>query len=203
MTGISRTSITEPADGTISGYLEAFLIGDPDDLLECATSDCTINDGEMWVKFTEDGQNNSEFTNTDGDDVPSIKTTAGAQRDLSFEFEYDNGVEGGIGFSTTTITINTDGDWGSGEVVSVTLTDPDANTNSLTDDDLSVRNPDQTIPTIKIGNPLTLAEADSVTLNGDDVEYRITPVSEMLVVDLPALEGGTTLRAEDRDRQLE
>ena len=158
-------------------------------LLECATSDCTTVDGAMWVKFTEDGTNNNLFTNSPDDDA-SLKTKINAQRGLSFELEYDNGVEGGIGFSTTTISIDTDGDWGSGEEISVTLTDPDANTNSLTEDDLSVRNPDQTIPTIKIGNPLTLAEADSVTLNGDDVEYRITPVSEILVVDLPAQDAG-------------
>ena len=113
-------------------------------LLECATSDCTSVDGAMWVKFTEDGINNNLFTNSPDDDA-NLKTTINAQRGLSFELEYDNGVEGGIGFSTTTISIDAGDDWGSGEEISVTLTDPDANTNSLTEDDLSVRNPDQTI----------------------------------------------------------
>ena len=85
----------------------------------------------MWVKFVEDDSNESTFSNTDDDDNANLKTTADAARGLSFELEYDNGIEGGIGFSTTTITIDTDGDWGSGEEVSITLTDPDANTNSL------------------------------------------------------------------------
>ena len=89
----------------------------------------------MWVKFTEDDSNESTFTNSP-DDASSLKTTSGAQRGLSFELEYDNGIEAGIGFSTTTITIDAGDDWRSGEEVGITLTDPDANTNSLTADDL-------------------------------------------------------------------
>ena len=179
-------------------------------VLECATNDCAVIDGNMWVKFTEDDSNESTFTNSP-DDASSLKTTSGAQRGLSFELEYDNGIEAGIGFSTTTITIDTDGDWGSGEEVSITLTDPDANTNSLSEETLDTTDPGRIIPTIKIGNPFTLAEADSVelraataiettTLGGDGIltggvtstpSYDITDVSDILVVSLPPLAAGT------------
>ena len=121
-------------------------------ILECATTECTVMDGAMWVKFTEDGINNNLFTNAPDDDS-NLKVTANAQRSLSFELEYDNGVEGGIGFSTTTITIDAGDGWKSGQEIAVTLSDPDANTNSLTDDDLSVRNPDQNHPDHKDWKP--------------------------------------------------
>ena len=77
----------------------------------------------MWVKFTEDRLKTTPLFDNTSDDVPSLKTTAEAQEGLSFELEYDNGVEGGIGFSTTTITIDAGGDWSSGEEIAVTLTD--------------------------------------------------------------------------------
>ena len=185
---------SQVGDG-VSG-LESFAVN-RNGVLECTDpATCAIVDGVMWVKFTETDSNEATFDNTDENDVPNLKTDADAQRGLSFELEYDNGIEAGIGFTTTTITIDAGDDWRSGQEIAVTLTDPDANTNSLTADDLSVRNPDQTIPTIKIGNPFTLAETDSVTVSGDglrgdvDVDYRITPVSEILVVDLDELAAG-------------
>ena len=116
--------------------------------------------------FVEDDINSNLFTNSP-DDASNLKVKADAQRGLSFELEYDNGIEAGIGFSTTTITIDTGDGWKSGQEIAVTLTDPDANTNSLSEETLDVTNPDHTIPTIKIGDPLTLAEADAVYL--DDV----------------------------------
>ena len=143
-----------------------------------------IGDAPTSVIFVEDDINSNLFT-TSPDDVSSLKVKADAQRGLSFELEYDNGIEAGIGFSTTTITIDTGDGWKSGQEIAVTLTDPDANTNSLSEETLDVTNPDHTIPAIKIGDPLTLAEADSVTLDGDEVDFRTTEVSDILVVTIP------------------
>ena len=117
----------------------------------------------MWVKFTEDGSNESTFTNTNSDDEASLKTKAGAARGLDFSVTYDNLATGGIGFSTTSIVIDAGTEWNSGQEIAITLTDSDANTNSLTEDDLDVSNPDHTIPTITIGTPLTLTNGITAT----------------------------------------
>ena len=151
------------------------------------------------MKFTETDSNEPTFDNT-ANDVANLKTTANAQRGLSFELEYDNGIEAGIGYSTTTITIDTGDDWKSGQEIGITLTDPDANTSSLNEETLEVTDIDRIIPTIKIGDPFTLAETDGVTLiqlDADDdpvatedptrIPYEVTEVSDILLVDLPEL----------------
>ena len=125
-------------------------------VLECATAECTVmSDGAIWVKFTEDGTNNNLFTNSP-DDAANLKVNANAQRGLSFELEYDNGIEAGIGFSTTTITIDAGDGWKSGQEIAVTLTDPDANTNSLSEETLDVTNPDTHHPGHKDWKPTHL-----------------------------------------------
>ena len=68
----------------------------------------------------------------------------------------------GIGFSTTNIVIDAGDEWNSGEEIGITLTDSDANTNSLDTDVLEVSNPDRSIPTITIGDPLTLTSDDGI-----------------------------------------
>ena len=137
---------------------------DTNDQLECVEPNCIIVDGTIWIKFTEDGDNDSNFNNSP-DDKSSLKTTSNAQRGLSFSVEYDNSATSGIGYSTTNIVIDAGDEWSSGEEIGITLTDSDANTNSLAANDLEVSNPDHTIPVIKIGDPLTLA-SDGTTISG-------------------------------------
>ena len=132
------------------------------------------------MKFTEDGSNDSVFTNTNDDDEPNLKTADNAQRGLSFSVTYDNTASSGIEYSTTSITIDAGDDWGSGQEIGITLTDSDANTNSLTEETLDVTDSDRTIPTIRMGDPFTLAALadnegavedvtiDSYLLNGAD-----------------------------------
>ena len=186
-----------PATG-VSGF-ETFAIG-PNGVLECTNTDCAVIDGTWWVTFAETDSNESTFDNT-ANDKANLKTSADAQRGLSFELEYDNGIEAGIGYSTTTITIDTGDDWKSGQEISITLTDPDANTSSLNEETLEVTDIDRIIPTIKIGDPFTLAETDGVTLekpdndnNIDDeivrINYEVTEVSDILMVTLPELRAG-------------
>ena len=119
------------------------------------------------MTFTEDGSNHSEFNNA-ADGKGNIETKAGAPRGLSFSVSYgDDSASSGIGFSTTDIVIDAGDEWSSGEEIGVTLTDSDANTNSLDADDLAVSNPDNVIPTITIGEPLTLTTGLSATIGGD------------------------------------
>ena len=138
---ITGTGITE--------YLEPFDIDDPNKLLTCATDTCTPVDNTFWVTFTEDGDNDSIFNNApDGD--ANIKTTAETQRGLSFSIEYDNTVTPGIEYATTNIVIDAGDEWNSGEEIGITLTDSDANTNSLTEETLEVTDPSRIIPTIRL-----------------------------------------------------
>ena len=90
------------------------------------------------MTFTEDGDNDSKFTNAP-DDAASIKTKSTAQRGLSFSVTYDNTVSSGIGYSSTNIVIDAGTEWNSGQEIGITLTDSDANTNSLEGEIRSLR----------------------------------------------------------------
>ena len=60
-----------------------------------------------------------------------------------------------------------DGDWNSGEAMTVTITDEDVNTNTKLDNDFDVSDPAfTTIPAIKIGSPITLGNSGDVYING-------------------------------------
>ena len=90
-------------DATVTGTevdtaLEAFDISDPSSLLTCEGDTCTQVGNVFWVTFTEDGDNDSIFTNAPDDDS-NIKTTSDARRGLSFSIEYDNTVTSGVEYS--------------------------------------------------------------------------------------------------------
>ena len=160
-----------------------------DSLLTCSDDCIDIRDGQRnFIKFTEDGSNDTIFSSDDG-----LRTTHNAPRGLSFSLVYDNTATSDIGFGTSNIAIDVIGDtWTSGEEIAITLTDRDANTNSLDADDLSILDSDQIIPTIRIGSPFTLAEANSIelvdgdTTDGTDtsrsIDFEVTKVSDILVL---------------------
>ena len=127
-----------------------------------------VNDETKLITFTEDGSNTNIFINSEN----SLHTTSGAPRGLSFSVEYDNTVTRNIAFGTANISIDTGDDWSSGETASITLTDADANTNSLDANDLSVSDESQIIPTIRIGSPFTLGHLGYESL--DDGEVKLT-----------------------------
>ena len=59
------------------------------------------------------------------------------------------------------------GTWNGGEEITVTLDDGDLNLNSLVDQDISLDNWAQKIPTVIIGSPLTLEDATNITVGGN------------------------------------
>ena len=65
------------------------------------------------------------------------------------------------------------GTWNGGEEITVTLDDGDLNLNSLVDQDISLDNWAQKIPTVIIGTPLTLEDAVNITVN--NVNLTETP----------------------------
>ena len=62
------------------------------------------------------------------------------------------------------------GTWNGGEEITVTLDDGDLNLNSLVDEDFSLTNWAQKIPTVITGSPLTLEDAINITVGGILVE---------------------------------
>ena len=115
------------------------------------------------IGFVEDGSNNDEFINWAEDQRSNLIVRDDAPRDRSFEIDYSSpGAKSGIVshfFADMSLDV-TDAVWNSGERIDFVLTDADANTNPLTEDDLTVANPDsRLIPSIRIGAPITLASA--------------------------------------------
>ena len=103
------------------------------------------------------------FTNTDSDsDTPNLYVPMDAKRGTSAVIDHNDGVVSVVvGSTTATITLDDDavgGVWNSGEEISVTLTDADVNRMAMNDEDIAVSDPVFTIiPSVKIGNPITLA----------------------------------------------
>ena len=160
VTGVyTNTEFTAMPTG-ISGF-ETFDITDAYDLLECVSPNCADIDGNTWVKFTETDSNESSFNNSP-DDESNVRTQPDAQRGVSFSIEYDNTATSGVEYSTTNIVIDAGDEWNSGEEINITLTDSDANTNSLDANDLSVANAGQMLPIIEFGEPFTLLGIDGI-----------------------------------------
>ena len=134
-------------------------------LIECVADNCKVVKDEFLLQFEEDESNTTTFTNAPGGDS-NIRTTAGADRGLSFSVTYDNTATSNIGFSTTDIVIDAGTEWNSGQEIAITLTDSDANTNSLSTETLDVSDPNRSIPTITIGTPLTLTSGIGATVAG-------------------------------------
>ena len=181
-----------PTD-TVTG-LENFVL-DAGDIVECAGMYCGIIDDETWIKFTEDGDNNNLFVNSQ-DDKPNLMTSSDAQRGLSFSVEYgDRTSSGSISFYSTDITVNPT-TVAPGQQVVITLTDADFNTSTVEENDFDATG-SSSIPTITVGNPFTLADAGSVTItggayNGVSVNAEATDVGEALMLNLPSLVADTS-----------
>ena len=178
------------------------LIIDANRVLDCVSPDCTYIDGAMWVKFTESGSNDSLFTNTNDADEPNLRTSAEAQRGLSFSVEYDNTSTSGIGYSTTNIVIDAGDEWNSGQEISITLTDADANTNSLTEDDFTVTNADQNLPIIEFGAPFTLLGITDITVTDPGVNDVGQPAEDPTAVNDDKTEDLTATDDSDSKRLI-
>ena len=179
--------------------IEPFGITDAYDLLECGSSDCAVIDGVTWVKFTEDDSNESTFSNSP-DDASNLKTQSDAQRGVSFSIEYDNTTTSGVEYSTTNIVIDAGDEWNSGEEIGITLTDSDANTNSLDANDLLVANAGQMLPIIEFGAPFTLLGITDITVTNpgpdgnDGTMESPTNINQTSTDDITASDDATNKR---------
>ena len=129
------------------------------------------------VTFIETQSNSGIFKNTDEGDDANIRITNDARRGTTATIDYNDAdasivvrnYNGNIEFDLAALG----GEWNSGKEIAVTLTDEDLNKNSLIDEDLDIFNTENTIiPSIRIGNPLTLA--DVTVLEVENIVYNTT-----------------------------
>ncbi len=125
--------------------------------------DLVTGDGFFYVTVEESSPNTGIFENTDSSNESNLFTTGNSIRDDSGIIDYNDEARslliayygGSILMDKATI----DGDWSSGEELTVTVTDQDENTNTLKQDIFDVSDPRfQAIPAIRIGSPITLTD---------------------------------------------
>jgi hypothetical protein len=117
--------------------------------------------GNVPVTITEQGPNSGVFGTYDESDNSVITITTGAKRGTSASIDYnETGATILVGHSFASVDIQaTDDEWNSGEEIPVVIVDGDINLNSRADEDMDLNNPAiPLIPTLRTGDPFTLAE---------------------------------------------
>ena len=153
--------------------------------------------GLSIVTVQETSPNSGVFSSTDDAHTSAIfTTTAEGLRDLDFTIDYNDSttnyiVEYFVGMVSIDLS-SIGSDWGSGESLSVSVTDQDENSNTLLDDDFSVID-SEFIPTVQIGNPFTLEGTTELKVN--TLEASAIPAVQTVIDTLtPIVEGYDALR---------
>ncbi|MFI5407335.1 MAG: peptidase, partial [Nitrososphaerales archaeon] len=149
------------------------------------------NSFSQIVTLVENGPNSGIFDSADDNDESIITILGDAPRGQTGQIEYDQkSVSVLTGSSTSSVSINepilTVGGGSKsltpGTKFPVSLLDPDQNINSGIKDDLDVFRDTSLIPTLEIGNPITLGDASDVqfhssstTLVGGDTSNSSIP----------------------------
>ena len=124
--------------------------------------------GAYPVTVTEQGPNSGIFSTSDEGDVSSLKIVDdNFVRGESATIDYnDSPISVLTGYITGSVDIQpVDDEWNSGEAIPVVIDDADLNLNSRADEDLDLFNPlVDHIPTLQIGDPVTLENLASATL---------------------------------------
>ena len=135
------------------------------------------------------------FITADDDDNSNLIVTDDAKRGTSATIDYNDSATSiliGHGFASIDIALN-DETWNSGEVVTVTIDDMDANKNTLVDEAMEISDPLAIIPALSTGSPFTI---------GDDTSYRVSGLNlgdtdaEPLVTSWPADIGAVAAQVE-------
>jgi len=173
----NRTALLFEVNGVIfialaqDGPAVAELADNDDQIFNAALTGAVANP----ITFTELGVNtgvfgnydetdNSNFNTLTEEDTTGVNTVRG--RSALFEYgEIENSIVIGFGFATIDLVADSvDGQWNSGEGISLILVDEDANLNTRADEDLDLNNPlVQLIPSMTVGAPFTLEQGDTTT----------------------------------------
>ena len=176
----------------------------------------TVSDGTTTfsniVTFAETEPNSGVFINSDHQGKSNIKISSSAPRGQSAIIEY-NSKSSSIVSGTTTASISLGGPNTSksmqlstlipGKKFVVTLVDPDQNLSSMKKDDFHVYNSTAIIPSIQIGNPVTLEKTSAVKFflaSGTDlttdgissISFRVNDTnSDILLIDTRSVSPAT------------
>ena len=122
------------------------------------------------MTILETQPNSGIFKTTDDADESIIVIADGAQRGFTGTINFaDDPISVPVRNYPGSLTMDVNGiggTWNGGEEITVTLDDGDLNLNSLVDQDISLDNWAQKIPTVIIGSPLTLEDAANITVGG-------------------------------------
>ncbi|MGQ0637875.1 MAG: peptidase [Nitrososphaerota archaeon] len=117
------------------------------------------------VTLVESEPNSGIFESFDFNDKSTIRISSNAPRGQSASIEYNSKSTSIVaGSSTASLLLGTQtGQLKPGQKVTITLIDSDQNLNPGAREDLDVFRSSAIIPTLQIGNPITLEKASSVT----------------------------------------
>ena len=116
------------------------------------------------VTLVESQPNSGTFENFGFDDLSNIKIKSNPPRGQAATIEYNSKSQSIVsGLSTASVDIGTNQPV-SGKKIPVTIKDPDQNLNTNDEDDLDVFRSSAIIPSMTIGNPITLENAGSVKI---------------------------------------
>ena len=132
------------------------------------------------VTFVERGPNSGIFENFDSRDQSTIGITKDAPRGKTGTINYnDNSISVLTGFSTASVSVpdkelsigSNSKSLSPGTKHSIILVDSDQNINSGSKDDLDVFRDSSIIPTLKIGNPVTLSTSSNLIFYPDHANF--------------------------------
>jgi len=132
------------------------------------------------ITFVESEPNSGIFENFDNSDQSNIGILSNAPRGQSATIKYDSKSYSILsGSSTASLSITKQGNtFNPGQKIPVMIIDPDQNINQGARDDLDVFRSTAIIPSLKIGNPITLEKVTSVKF----YEFATTDLSLGTVV---------------------
>ena len=170
------------------------------------------NNGQTFtdiITLVENSSNSGIFDSADRDDKSVLKIFRDASRDGAGYITYNGdsisvltgSSSAAISLSAPTLRIGNDLEsMRPGTEYSVTLFDPDQNTNSGIQDVLAVYDERDIIPTMRIGDPVTLGRASDVNfyasstdslLSGDSADSSVPdPHSARLLIDTSGIDNG-------------
>ena len=151
------------------------------------------------VTMVESGPNTGIFDNADDNDESIVKILANAPRGQTGKIEYNQkSLSVLTGFSSASVSlkepslsIGYNSRLNPGTEYPITLIDPDQNINSGIRDHLDVFRDTSTIPTLKIGSPVTLEKSSDVQFfslsatplnSGDDANSSISDKNSVLLL---------------------
>ncbi len=174
--------------------------------------DSSVNNGAITfseiVTLVEQGPNSGIFESFDSNDQSTIGILSDAPRGQTGKINYNkDSISVLTGTSTASVslgepvlTINNGENLSPGTEYPVVLADPDQNLNSGARDDLDVFRDSAIIPTLKIGNPITLENAQDVQFHtsspslagGEDANSSVPDLnSDILVIDTSIVTNGS------------